>query len=275
VSTTFGELGGSGDEGTRAEAPAQALPCSDLEFAKRLATVLSKSEIPALAGEGSGGRAVVLVPTQYARYAQQMLGALPGVVIERAEIPYYRPHDPARDQVLFDHDVLRGGLDRARERGESALDDLVQCVTHGTPSVSERAVILLGRLGAPARSTVDALAVGAIRAANAPLLGNLLRNANAAEGRGTTVPESLTPLRALAKDEKPEIRQLAVRMLGSLRATDAIPILADALLDESPDVAIEADDAFLEWGAEDVDFDPEMDLEQRREIAEARKHFTL
>jgi hypothetical protein len=69
------------------------------------------------------------------------------------------------------------------------------------------------------------------------------------------------------------VRQQSVRALAAVRAFEAAPILADALLDAEPGVAIEADDGFLEWGAGDLGFDPELDTSEKRRIAEQRRAF--
>lgn len=253
-----------------------AMLCADLGLAQRLARLLERAEIPAVAHARDDGRGILAIPEGRARYASQILSEVPGVVLDTGAEPHYRVHDPARDPHLFDHAVLRQSPVEIRERGAEGLAELRECVLRGTGSVRDRALASLARLGADAWPTIDALILRLVRAGSAPVLGSLLRATVPAEGRGGSLSSALAELPALARsDPDATVRQLAVRALGALRVNEAIPALARALADESPDVAIEADDAFLEWGAEDVGFDPDLDAQQRAAIARARASFTF
>ena len=249
------------------------LLCADLALAQRLVAVLGKVEVPAFAHARTDGRAVLAVPSSRGRMATAVLGDIPGLVVDDGVEPFYRLHDPAKDRQLFDHAVLRETPQQLRARGEEALKDLVECVLRGVGTTRDRAIVALAKLGPDGAPAVDALIVRLTAAGAAPLLGALMRATVPAEGRGGAMPASLAELRSLARHEDAAVRQLAIRALGALRYADTVQLIAGALVDESPDVAIEADDAFLEWGADDVGFDPEMTPEKKAEIAMQRGHF--
>ncbi len=263
-------VSGESDE----ESPPRGFVCQDAGIARKIADALRGAEIPSAVHEREDGRGLLLVPAAWASSASQVVAKLPGLVVEPGEEPYLRRHDPTKDTVIFSDPVLEESAARIVARGAPALEDLVRCVERGAPAVVERAILLLGRVGAEARSSVDRLSLVAIRAGNAPLLGALLRNGNAAAGRGgERLPEGLRDLLALARHDDPAVRQLAIRMLGELRCIEGVPTVADAHLDASPEVAIEADDAFLEWGAPDLGFDPEIGDPQKRDVVAKRRAF--
>jgi hypothetical protein len=250
----------------------RAFLCADADLARDFERRLSKAEIPARAMAREDGRGIIAIPESFADRATRFLLSTTGVVFETGADPHFRRHDPARDETIIEHPVLSMSPAEIASRA-GAVDDLEQCVRRGSAAVIDRAILLLGRAGPAANPAIDRLLRLSVESGNAPLLGALFRVAEAAKGRAGALPPSLADLPALMRHGDATVRQLAVRAIVAFAPPDAIPQIADCLLDESPEVAIEADDAFLEWGAEDLGFDPEIDDDAKKKIAAARRGF--
>lgn len=261
-----------GDEPAEAPLDAEIL-CADPSLARRLAAALREANVPCDARERSDGRGVLVVAGSHYPGVWRSLAAHPDVRVEAEPEPWLRLVDPSRDRVISDHPVLREPAEALVRRGEAALDDLRECVRHGRPSVVHLALLQLGRLGVAALPALDAMLIDFARGGNAAAVRSILESTRCLAGRGPALPASLVPLRALVRDGSEDSRRIAIELLGRLRAFEALPEIADALLDESDAVAIEADDAFLEWGAPDEGFDPGMEPNEKRAIAERRRSF--
>lgn len=256
------------------ETGARGFLCENLELAEKLKSALIVLKIPSAAQARADGRAILAVPAALAQQAAQALQKAPGIALEQGPEPYLRKFDPAKDETVHDHPVFRLATPDLRKRGQAALDELYHCVLKGTPQVVERAVMTLGRMGRDGHATLDRLTVLGVQMGNPAFVGLLMREGKIFEGRAADrLPEGLLPLRELARHANPAIRQQAVRVLGGLRILEVIPDLANALLDTSEDVAIEADDAFLHWGANDERFEPDLPPAEKNAIAERRRSF--
>lgn len=248
--------------------------CSDMELAQKLKAALTVLQIPSVAHARPDGRGILAVPSEFAQKASQALSSAPGIVLEQGPEPYIRKYDAAKDQTVYDHPVLKLAIPDLKKRGAEALDELYHCVVKGSPQVAERSIMTLGRLGKDAHSTLDRLAVIGVQMGNAPFVGLLIREGKILEGRaGAQLPELLRPMLNLLKNQNANVRQQAVRLLGGLRITECVAPLADAMLDSSDDVAIEADDAFLHWGAKDERFEPDLSRDEKLAIVERRRAF--
>lgn len=250
------------------------IACADPALAAVLSRVLDAQEIPNAVSAREDGRGIVALPASLADRALRIVLALPGLVLDRSGEPFVRRADAAKDDVLFSHPVLELSLDAIRARGGTAYEELAACVLRGSPPISTRALLLFERLGPEGWPWLDRLLLGAIRDGNAPLTGALLRAGRGAEGRAECgLPASLSGLLELARSSDAGVRRLGIRALAAIRAHEAAPLLAEALLDDDPEVAIEADDAFLEWGAADAGFDPDLEEGEKRAIAALRRAF--
>lgn len=253
---------------------ASAFLCADEALAQQIARALKSFQVPCVAHARPDGRGVVAVPQESVRQASQVLSSTPGIVVERGAESYFRRFDPTRDQNIFDHPVLREPVAEIRKRGAVALEDLYQCVIRGNQPVMERAIMLLGKLGTDGHPTLDRLAILGTQMGNSGFVGLLIREGKFTEGRqGASLPELLIPLKELVRHQDSVVRAIAVRVLGGLKVMEAISLLADALMDSDPDVAIEADDAFLNWGARDEGFEPDLDTTEKLAIVAKRKQF--
>ncbi|MBI3819934.1 MAG: HEAT repeat domain-containing protein [Planctomycetes bacterium] len=263
-----------GSSGT-AENDIRGFLCSDLELAKKLSAALSVLQIPTGTNPRADGKAYLIVPAQFAERASQSLSSAPGVALEQeGPEPFLRKFDPEKDAKIYDHPVFKQPVPELKKRAQAAIDELLHCVKKGSPQVVERAIATLGRLGRDGHAAVDQLAVLAVQTGNPAFVGLLVRDGKLFEGRsGEKLPESLRPIHNLIKHSSPAVRQQAVRVLGGIRVAEVIPDLAAALMDASEDVAIEADDAFLNLGAPDDRFEPDMEKDEIREIVEKRKSF--
>lgn len=253
---------------------AQEILCIHERFATGLQGFLARCGVKATTRARSDGRGVLAVDPPHGAMVNRWLRSAPGVLVDTEAQGCFRPFEEGRDQPVADAGVLRESPTQIKARGVAALDQLVDCFVRGTNPVKDRVIILLGRLGKDGHPAIDRLLTIAVCMGSAPLVGALLRNGNAMQERkGPQVPESLRDLLFLAKAPDEAVRRQAIRILGALRAAEAIPVLADALLDSSEDIAVEADDAFLEMHADDEEFDFQMELEEKRAIAEKRRRF--
>ncbi|MFN0206836.1 MAG: HEAT repeat domain-containing protein [Planctomycetota bacterium] len=247
---------------------------ADAALAAQIVILLKKQDIPCVEKPAPNGRGKLVIPAEFAMQAVQAIAKTPGLVFESAGEPHIRRFDPERDQTILDHPVLKQTPADHKRRGTVAIDELMECVTRGSEPVAKRAVFYLARIGADAHPALDKLFIRGIETGNTGFVTLMIREGKVCESRGSDVlPAGLRTLLHLSKRAEENVRLLAIRALGALRAREGIVALADALLDESADVAIEADDAFLNWGAADEQFEPDLPLDKKRAIASNRKNF--
>lgn len=253
---------------------AQEILCIHERFAVGLQGFVARCGVKSTTRARTDGRGVLAVDAPHGAMVERWLRSAPGVLVDSQIEMCFRPFEEGKDEPVGDAAVLRESPAQIKGRGAAALDQIVDCFVRGTNPVKDRVIILLGRLGKDGHPAIDRLLSIAVCMGSAPLVGSLLRNGNAMQDRkGPQVPETLRDLLFLAKAPDEAVRRQSIRLLGALAAAEAIPVLADALLDTSEDIAVEADDAFLEMNADDEDFDFQMEPEEKRAIAEKRRRF--
>jgi hypothetical protein len=269
---------GTPAEGTPGEGTSpvvRAILCGDLELARRFAAALEAVLVPCQARARDDGRAILAVPEEFGDRAWNALAALPQ--IEAAEVDgemCLRVSAKPAEAKMTDHAVLHESAEDLLRRGAAALDDLERCLTEGNGFVTRLAWRQVGRLGRSARPLHERAILRAVRQGDSAAVRacmEIYRADERAEARG--LPAGLGELRTLASDANPATRRAAVLVATFFPHPSVAVILADALLDADPMVAIEADDAFLEWGADDEGFDPELDPNEKKAIADKRRGF--
>jgi hypothetical protein len=251
----------------------QEIAASDAALAEQLVLFLKKQDIPAVAGRDSA-RGKIMIPVEFASQAMQVLVRTPGLVFESEPAPQIRRHDPSRDKTIMDHPVLKQTTVEHQQRGAAAIEELMNCVTHGVEAVRGRAVYYLSKIGPEARPALDRLLVTAVAFGSGSFVNFLMREGRVCDGRTEEkIPEALRPILQLTTNQDPNVRLLAVRVLGALRMPDGVDAVAKALLDEVPEVAIEADDVFLHWGAPDERFEPDWPADRKQAVAQKRAAF--
>jgi hypothetical protein len=214
----------------------------------------------------------VLVAEDYVSMAVHVLGATPGIVADQKgeEVVYHRS-DPARDETIREHPVLRVPLADLRARAVLVIPDLQRCALHGDGPVRERAVQLLFQLDAPGCQAFLDLLPPFIDEGWLPGIGALLH-----EHRKQKKPVALEPAaawleraRAALRSERPDVRAAAAHVAGSLQVKALVPELIALLRDEES--AADADEALLQITREDLEFDPDLPEDEREKIIAARQ----
>jgi len=243
------------------------------EVARVIEGALNAHSIPCLEpARAPDGRWRVLVALDYLSAASHVLTAAPGIAADpSADEIVYRRIDPARDETIRDHPVLRVPLPDLRARVAQVMPDLQKCALRGNGDVRERAVQLLFQLDTPGRQAWLDLLLPFIDEGWLPGVGALLHEHRKLKQPGPVEPTAawLDRLRAAFRSEKPEARAAATHVGGSLRLTALVPDLIALLRDEEN--AADADEALLQITGEDLGFDPELPEDERERIIAARE----
>lgn len=253
----------------------RAIVCGDLELAKRFAAALEAVMIPSEARAREDGRGILGVPEEFADRAWNALSSLPQIEVaeDQGEL-WLRVTTKTIQPKITDHPALYESAEDLLRRGSRAIDDLDHCLANGNGFVIRLAWRQMDRLGEAARPLHEKVILRTVRQGDAPGTRACMEGyRGASEKKGRGLPEGLAEIAALARDANPATRRAAVLVATFFPHASVVPILADALLDDDPMVAIEADDAFLEWGAEDEGFDPGLDANEKRAIVERRRRF--